>query len=307
MSPSISQVAIIDPAMVGSHVTIGGTFSNTVPPIALLVESPPVIFPPVPLPFDFQKTLLEIPLTSEEEATVEALLTTFAQAAFLNPDRDLASRIEDAFIQGQIDPMTRSNFELIPVIGLQNSSLGYTGVSFEEFFDMATGLSLANDLSPTLSKTTRLVIAIGLYLIALLLTTIDTDTARVGVEQFTAIASNPRVILASRALFNLLVQVGANPTVAQMRLIIDALRLLVGAMLPLLGPALLAVLRTLRWWQYVRTAAVSMAALGRVLAAIAASVAFVAELIRIALDPPSRGAFLQGHARRSLMTQPSTS
>jgi hypothetical protein len=295
----------IDPSLVGQHISVSGMLTSgacTPPALALVNPSGATVTPP-PSPFipDCSATLLEEPLTPQEEATLQALLGAYIGAVFFNNDAATAAMFRDQATQALTDPTFANYIINIPFISIEDDTQCpcMQCYSFSDFVDLvaasdgsqpivgmaANGALVA--IPPDCLR--KILVEILCLVLGLLVAYIPREAVAEMERQAAALIADPRV---RQAVTN--VVTAAQRVIAggyrDPRIVIDALLEALKAMFDPLTRALLAVIRTLRWAQAILAAAQAAAIWIKALIVIAKSALFIWKLIDIVKTCTGSGA-----------------
>ncbi len=295
--------------LVGQHVTARGHLSNVLtgrscaPPALVMtpmsVDPSTAQTPPIP---HCDQTLEEVPLTYDEAATAEQVLTAYITATSANPDTISQSMIQDQAIQALNSRTFAAAAADTPFVFVEEDLPGdcVQCYNMEQFFEYlnAAGAAYKGPM-PTLPDIGEPAIAAGCalailrlvlgVLIGLIVTFMPKRTLDAIETQARLLITNPAVLKAVTTIFKALQDLIAGTLTGK-----DVGPIVVAgiqAMAAPLGAALLALCKTLSWTQYVLAALKAAGIWVQVAIWVARIAGVIANLVAIvkacaALEPP---------------------
>jgi hypothetical protein len=271
---------------VGLHVDIRGRLANDGVLPVIFHEGPPVVSLPSLTP-DFERTLLEIPLTSAEEEAMEVILQAVLIATFENPDPATDTVLRDQLVHAVTNPDLAAALRSTPFIALEDDDGVFRTLTLGDAVRRIESIMLEEaairPLHTTEQKVERILLAILLFVVGVLLVRIGKATAKAVKEQVTQLLNNDAVRLAVELLF-LAIQSFLSGQLS-LNSFLGALKDGIVTIGKEMGPAMLAVLKTLKWWEYLAAAASAAFVYLKAAKAIANAAAFTSELANIVTDP----------------------
>lgn len=283
--------------LVGQHVTVTGQLTNCLagyscPPPALIMKPSSIeaSSPPSPAVPECGKTLEEVPLTSQETATLEQMLIAYIDAGFGNPDMLSEEMIQDQAIQALSSEAFDEYLLKIPFVFVvdEHATPCLKCYNFGEFVafvktcfasDATSDATATSAAADPINAACALVIAriLILFLLGLIVAVIPRRTVAAIEAQARALITNPAVMAGLNTIYNAVKKLIAGTfTGRQVGPIVVAA---IQTMAAPLGAALLALVKTLGWAQYVLAVAQAAAIWVKVVI-IVAKIAFSVNDVR---------------------------
>ncbi|HZM10910.1 MAG TPA: hypothetical protein VFC15_11945 [Candidatus Limnocylindrales bacterium] len=292
--PIYLRNAAIDPSLLGQHVTVGGTLTSGAcsPPALELVNptSPVISTPPSPFIPDCGTTLQNTPLTSQEAAALEQILLAYIGALFYNLDSSIQAMFADQATRALTDPTFANYIVDIPFISVEDDTQcpSLQCYSFSDFVDFAAAGATSTNSTGTTALAIgavsdeclrKILIELLCFLLGLIVAFVPRAAVAEMERQATALLTGPRI---RQAVLNIVA--AAQRVIAGTFRASQFIDVLISAMHAMAGPlglAFLAVIRTLRWSQYVLALAASAGVIIKAIIVIAKGAMFIWKLIDI--------------------------
>lgn len=282
----------IDPSLVGQHITVSGTLTNgACSPPALVLANPSraaVSSPPSPFVPDCGATLLEIPLTPQEEATLQQILTAVVGAVFYNNDSATAAMFADQANRALTDPTFANYIIQTPFVLVEDDSQ-CPSVQCYDFSDFVDFVAADDGSWPTASMMVtgaisaeclrKILIEILCLLLGLIIPLIPRAAINEIERQATQMLTDPRIRQALQNIANAAQQVIAGTFRPDQ--FINVLISAMHTMAAPLGAAFLAIARTLRWAQAAIAFVAAAGIIVKAIVLIAKGALFIWKLIDI--------------------------
>jgi hypothetical protein len=282
----------IDPSLVGQHISVSGTLTSgacSAPALTLANAGPATpSSPPSPFIPGCGATLLDVPLTSQEEAALEQILLAYIGAVFYNSDPSTQEMFLDQATQALTDPTFGGYIAETPFTLVEDDSAcpNLDCYSFSDFVDLFAADSSSSALSAAVATgaispdcARKIVIEILCLLLGLVVAFVPRAAVAEMERQAANMLNDPRVRQGVMSVID-----AAQRVIAGTFRPDQLINVLISAMHAMAGPlaaAFLAIIRTLRWAQYIAALAASANVIIKALIVIAKGAMFIWKLIDI--------------------------